>query len=77
MVGLINRGTILMMLVKFPTLGQIKTFWSEGYDVIVFVHDVTSKIWLCDSNYIVDVIMRPKFGNSSISVREVITTSIL
>ena len=30
-----------------------------------------------DSNYIVDVFMRPKFGNVSISMREVITTSIL
>ena len=28
-----------------------------------------------NSNYIVDVVMKPKFGNSSISMREVITTS--
>ena len=35
-----------------------------GYDVIVLVHDVTNKILLCDSNYIVDVVLWPKFGNS-------------
>ena len=29
-----------------------------------------------DSNYIVDVLMWPKFGNCSISMRQVITTSI-
>ena len=35
------------------------------------------KIWSGDSNYIVDVVMQPKFGNSRISMREVIKTSIL
>ena len=30
-----------------------------------------------DLNFIVDVFMRPKFVNSSISMREVTTTSIL
>ena len=52
-------------------------FWNKGYDVITFVDDVTNKILSRDSNYIVDVFMWPKFGNSSISMREVITTSIL
>ena len=32
---------------------------------------------LCDSSCIVDVAMWPKFGNSSISMREFIITSIL
>ena len=41
------------------------------------VHDVSNKILSRDSNYIVDAVMRPKFGNASISMREVITTSIL
>ena len=36
-----------------------------------------TKILSGDSNYIVEVIMWPKFGNSSISMREVIITSIL
>ena len=40
------------------------------------VDDVTNKILSRYSNYIVDVFMRPKFGNSSISMREVITTSV-
>ena len=28
------------------------------------VYDITKKILSCDSNYIVDVVMWPKFGNS-------------
>ena len=47
------------------------------HDVIVSVHDVNKKILSCDSNYIVDVVMWQKFGNSSISMTEVIITSIL
>ena len=43
----------------------------------MFFHDVTSKILSHDSNSIVDVIMCPKFDNSSLSMREVIITSIL
>ena len=70
---------ILMMSAKLATLGllKIKVFWNKGYDVIISVHDVTNKILSRDSNYIVDVVMWPKFGNSSISMREVIITSIL
>ena len=40
-------------------------------------HDVTNKILLRKSNYIIGVVMWPKFGNSSISMIEVIITSIL
>ena len=36
-----------------------------------------TKILLYHSNYIVDVVMGPKFGSSSISGREIIITSIL
>ena len=60
-----------------PDLLKITVFWNKGYDVIIPVDDVTNKILSRDSNYIVDVSMWPKFGNSSISLREVITTSIL
>ena len=69
----------LMMSAKLATLGllKIKVFWNKGYDVIISVHDVTNKILSRDSNYIVDVVMWPKFGNSSISMREVIIRSIL
>ena len=60
-----------------PGLFKIKVFWNKGYDVTISVHDAINKILWHDSNCIVDVFMWPKFGNSSISMREVITTSIL
>ena len=68
-----------MMSAKIATPGFLKitVFWNKGYDVIIPVHDVTNKILSRDSNYVVDVSMWPKFGNSSIYLREVITTSIL
>ena len=56
---------------------KILIFWNKGYDVIITVDGVTNKILSRDSNYIIDVFMWPKFGNSVISMREVITTSIL
>ena len=61
------------------TLGlrKIKVFWKEGYDLIIFVNDVTNKMLSRDWNYIADVVTWPKFGNSSISMREVIITSSL
>ena len=67
------------MSAKMATLGllQIKVFWNKRYGVIIFVYDVTNKILSLDSNYIVDAVMWPKFGNSSISTTEVIITSIL
>ena len=70
---------ILMMSAKMATPGLLKitVFWNKGYDVIISVDDVTNKILSRDSNYIVDVFMWPKFGNSSISKREVIIISIL
>ena len=60
-----------------PGLRKIKVFWKKVYDVIIFVNDVTNKILSRDSNYTVDVVTWPKFGNSSISMRNVIITSIL
>ena len=76
---LIKLVIILMMSAKMATPGLLKitVFWNKGYDVIISVDDVTNKILWDDSNYIVDLIMWPKFGNSSISMGEVITTSIL
>ena len=70
---------ILMLSAKLATQGllKIKATWNKGYDVIVSVHGVTNKILSCDSNYIVDVVIWPKFGNSSIFMTEVIKTSIL
>ena len=60
-----------------PSLLKITVFWNKDYDIIIPVSDVTIKILSRDSNYVADVFMWPKFGNSSISTREVITTSIL
>ena len=70
---------MLMISAKMATPGLLKTtaFWNKGYDVIIYFHDVTNKILLPDLNYIVDVVMWPKFDNFSISMREVIITSIL
>ena len=60
-----------------PGLHKIKVFWNKGYDVILFVNDVTNKTLLRDLNYIVDAVMWPKFENSSICMKEFIITSSL
>ena len=60
-----------------PGLLKITLFWNKGYDIIISVHGLTKKILSGDLNYMVDVLIRPKFGNSSISMREVIISSIL
>ena len=60
-----------------PDLLKIKVFWNKGYDVMIFVHDANNKILSGKSNYIIDVVMWPKFGNCSVSMRKVIITSIL
>ena len=60
-----------------PDLLKITVFWNKDYDVIIPVDDISNKILSRDSNFIVDVFMWPKFGNSSIPTREVITTSVL
>ena len=56
--------TILMMSAKMATLGlvEIRVFWKKGYDVIVFVHDVTKNfyhviqiilyMWSCDQSLV-------------------------
>ena len=69
----------LMMSVKLATLGLLNTkvFLNKNYGVMIFVHDVTNKILSCDLNHTVDVVMSLKFANSSISMRDVIITSIL
>ena len=78
-VALVKMVEFLMMSAKWSTLGLLKiyVFWNKGYDIITSVCHFANKIESFDSNYIVDVIMWPKFGNSSISMREVIITSIL
>ena len=68
-----------MMSAKMATPGLLKitVFWNKGYDVIISVNDFINKFLWYDSSYTVDLFIWPKFGNSSISMREVITTSIL
>ena len=68
-----------MMSARMATPGLLKitVIWNKGYDVIIIVDDVINKILSRGLNYIVDLLMWPKFGNSNISMREVITTSIL
>ena len=55
-----------------PPYDLLKTmvFWNKSYDV-------TNKILSRDSNYIIEVVIRQRFGNSNISIREVIIVSIL
>ena len=66
------------MSAKMGTLGLLKItlFWNKGYDVIIYVYDAINKNLSHDSNYIVDVVMWPKCGNCSTSIREIIITSI-
>ena len=74
-----NMVKILIMSAKIaaPALLKIKVFWNKGYYVKNSFYDVSDKILSLDSNQIMDVVMWPKFGNSSTCVREVIITSIL
>ena len=74
-----NMVKILIMSAKMaaPALLKIKIFWNKGYYVKNSFYDVSDKILSLDSNQIMDVVMWPKFGNSSTCVREVIITSIL
>ena len=69
--------TILTMLAKMATPGllKIKALLNKGYGVIISVYDVTNKTFLRDSNHIADVVMWSEFGNTSISMRQVIITS--
>ena len=71
-------ATIFIMSAKMAMLGslKIKLFWNNGYDVIIFVSDITNKVLSRDSNYIVDAFIWSKFDNSSFSIREVIITSM-
>ena len=74
-----KHGWNFVDVATLATLGllKIKVFWNKSYEVMIPVCDVTNKILSHDSNYIADAVMWPKFGNSSISMRKVILTSIL
>ena len=40
-----------------PDFLKIQIFRNKGYNVIISDYDVTNKILLCDSNYIVGAVM--------------------
>ena len=52
-------------------------FWNKCYDFIISVSDASNKILSRGSFNIVDVVVWPKFDNTSTSMREVIITSTL
>ena len=56
--------TVLMMSGKLAIIGlpKIKVFQNEGYGPIISVHDVNNKFLSRNSNFIVDVVMRPKLA---------------
>ena len=63
-VVLMTIVAILMMLANLATLGN------KSYDVVISAHEVTDKILPNDWNYIADLAMWPRFGNSSIYLTE-------
>ena len=66
-----------VFLIKMLAILMRSVFWKKAYDAIISLHDVTNKNYHGTQIIIVDVVMWPKFDNSSISMREVIITSIL
>ena len=56
-------------------LPKIKLFWNKGYDVMVFVYDLSNNILSRD--LILQMLLCDMFGNSSISRKTVVITSIL
>ena len=67
-----------MMSEKMVTLALLKVniLWNKDCDLTVSVHGVSNNFLCHDWNYIVDVVMSSNFGNSSISMKEVVTTLI-
>ena len=59
-----------MMSAKMATLVslKIKLFWNNSYDDIISDHYHANNILSCVTYYIVGEVMRPKFGNFSISM---------
>ena len=68
-----------MMSAKMVNLALLKVniFWNKNYDIIVSVNGFANNSLSRDSNYIVDVVMSSNFGNSGVSMREVIIRLIL
>ena len=68
-----------MMSPELDTLGlfKLKVTWNIGFYIINFVHDFTNKMLSRYSNYIVNVAIWPKLGNSNLFMTEDIMTSNL
>ena len=62
--------TISMMSAKLATLSLLKrkVFRNKDYDITISVHNIDNKFSSHNSNHIIDVVIRPKFGNNSISM---------
>ena len=62
---------ILMMSAQMAALGflKMKIFWNRCYEIITYAHDVTNKVLLQVLKYIVNVVMWPRLGNSSIFMK--------
>lgn len=58
-VALVNMISVFTMSTKLATqsLVKIKWFGNEGYEVIIFVFDVTNKILSHESNVVVPVVI--------------------
>ena len=57
-----------MMPAKLVSLDlEIKIFWDKGYAIIIFVYDVTNKIYDVTQHFL-DVVMWSKFGQCGISM---------
>ena len=66
----------MMMLAKVATPDPL-VIWNRDYAVVIYVYEVTYKISFCDSLFFVEVVSWQKFGNSSISTRDVVVTLFL
>ena len=71
---LVNMVTILMMSAKLATLSLLKIKAFQNHKFCPWRHQQN---FPCDSNYIADVAMLPKFSKCSICMREVTITSVL
>ena len=60
----------------YPAIMKLATVIPYLKNVIICINEIINKILSHDSHFIVDLVTWPKFGNSSISMREVIITSI-
>ena len=66
----LHFNTEFLILLTFLGLLKIKVFLNKGYSVIISAQNFSNTILSRDSNYTVDMVLWPMFGNSRISTRE-------